>query len=81
MSVRSELRAQALERDGHRCRWPNCSSGPLEMCHLKQLSQGGADHLFNVVMLCRFHHGVLDNRIQNGRRDAIRQLLEAWLAA
>jgi predicted restriction endonuclease len=49
------------------------------MCHLNQLSQGGPDVLENVVMLCRFHHGVLDNRVQNGRREAVRVLLEAFV--
>ena len=85
MSVRSELRMSALDRDGYRCQWPNCdvtlsSGGTLEMCHLIQLSQGGPDTLDNVVMLCRFHHGVLDNRVQNGRRQAIMDLFVAYLA-
>ena len=82
MSVRSELRVAALERDVWSCRWPGCEtggSGNLEMCHLNQLSQGGPDVLENVVMLCRFHHGVLDNRVQNGRREAVRVLLEAFV--
>ena len=82
MSVRSELRAAVLERDLWLCRWPGCEtggSGNLEMCHLHQLSQGGPDVLENVVMLCHFHHGVLDNRVQNGRRAAVEGLLSAWL--
>lgn len=79
MSVRSELRAAALERDG-RCVWPSgYHEDPLEMAHLQQLSQGGPDTLENVVMLCRFHHGVLDNRVQNGRREATLELLLAFL--
>lgn len=85
MSVRSELREAAMERDRYRCRWPDCDMliaqiQRLEMAHLKQLSQGGPDELDNVVTLCRFHHDVLDNRVVKGRRDAIRVLLEAYLA-
>jgi 5-methylcytosine-specific restriction endonuclease McrA len=66
VSIRSELRAEALERD-RGCRWPSdWHDGSLEMCHIHQLSQGGLDVLENVVMLCRFHHGVLDNRVAKG---------------
>ena len=54
--------------------------GVLEMAHLKQSSQGGADTLSNVVMLCRFHHQVLDNHASvHGRRDASRELLTEFL--
>jgi len=47
------------------------------MCHIVQSSQGGVDELDNVVMFCRFHHGVFDNRVQNGRREAI---VDLWLS-
>ena len=86
MSVRSELRAAALERDGYRCQWPGCGlrgGGPmLEMAHLTQLSQGGPDTLENVVMLCKTHHDWLDNRAHSvkGRREMNRELLVAWLS-
>lgn len=50
------------------------------MCHLVQLSQGGEDELHNVVMLCRFHHDVLDNRgTVHKRRGAIVDLLKGYL--
>jgi hypothetical protein len=50
------------------------------MAHLQQSSQGGPDTLGNVVMLCRFHHQVLDNHASvHGRRDASRELLTAYL--
>jgi len=80
MSVRSELRAQAMERDGG-CLWPDDGQhdGPLEMAHLQQASQGGPDTLDNVVMLCQFHHDVLDNRTVKGRREAMMTLLREHL--
>jgi hypothetical protein len=70
-----------MEYDGHQCRWPgDWHEGPLEMAHLKQSSQGGPDSIGNVVMLCRFHHQVLDNHASvHGRRDASRELLQAFI--
>ena len=81
MSVRSELRKDRLEVDGNQCRWPgDRHEGPLQMAHLDQLSQGGADTIDNVVMLCRWHHDVLDNRANlKGRRTAIMELLRGHL--
>ena len=81
MSVRSELRADRLELDGHNCRWPGAwHEGPLQMAHLEQASQGGADTIDNVVILCRAHHDVLDNRANlKGRRTAILELFKAVL--
>ena len=81
MSVRSELRAERLELDNHQCRWPASNhEGVLEMAHLTQLSQGGSDTIDNVVMLCRWHHDVLDNRANlKGRRTAIMELLKGYL--
>ena len=80
MSVRSELRAERLEVDNHQCRWPSdWHEGSLEMAHLTQLSQGGSDQVDNVVMLCNYHHALLDNRTAHGRREALMQLLKAYL--
>ena len=65
---------------GHQCQWPaSWHEGDLEMAHLQQLSQGGPDHVENVVMLCKHHHDVLDNRVVNKRRDAMLELLMAYL--
>ena len=90
MSVRSDLRAERLEIARHACEWPRCPSEQvredladyrLEMAHLKQLSQGGPDVIGNVVMLCKFHHDVLDNRaVVHGRRNAIAALLKAYVS-
>ena len=82
LSVRSELRVQAMNRDHWQCRWPKCDpyeGAILQMCHLQQLSQGGTDTLDNVVMLCQFHHDVLDNRTVKGRREAMMTLLREHL--
>lgn len=55
-----KLRAQVLERDGHRCRWPTeqqpgtrCGAAATEVDHIK----AGDDHsLDNLQALCRWHH-------------------------
>ena len=80
MSVRSELRAAALERAGHRCEWPSLwHEGRLETAHLVQSSQGGLDLIGNVVILCESHHLVLDNHGPvPKRRQAIMELLQAY---
>lgn len=51
------LRAQALLRDGHRCR--NCGTvDGLHVHHLVELHHGGRDTLENLVTLCdTCHHG------------------------
>ena len=78
MSDRSELRAQALERD-QGCVWSgDFHDGPLEMAHLEPSGMGGrqsADTLPNVRILCRRHHGLLDGRDHSGLKRAIIGLL------
>ncbi len=64
MSVRSELRTEAMERAGHMCEFPACNwTRSLEMAHLKGSGAGGSkyrDNLDNVTMLCKPHHEWLD---------------------
>ena len=84
MSVRSLLRAQALERAGRRCEWPDCAlPGPLEMAHLAGSGMGGSkyrDTISNVTILCKTHHDWLDGRLlPNSRRFENEDLLRAWL--
>ena len=86
MSVRSELRAEALERAGGVCEFPGCTSTVLEMAHLLGSQMGGSKHrdvLVNVAMLCGpfsfDHHGWLDGRIMRGRRFDNETLLRAYL--
>jgi predicted restriction endonuclease len=71
-----QLRAAAIERDGHRCRFPTCelpltAVNPLEMAHLHGKQMGGSRYrnvIDNVVMLCKHHHDWLDGRLISGRQ-------------
>ena len=81
MSSRSELRADALARAFYQCQWPECSvvgDPNLQMSHLIQLSQGGPDSIDNIVMLCGWHHDILDGRSTRGRRNEVMKLLRAY---
>ena len=84
MSIRSDMRAEALNRASHRCEWPGCElPGPLEMAHLAGLGMGGfphRDHIDNVAILCKTHHDWLDGRLMpNSRRFENEDLLRAVL--
>lgn len=85
----SELRAQALERDGG-CVWPGCGvRNPdwLQLAHLIHRGMGSlksVNTLENTVMLCAGpdtldHHGILDGRTVAGRRLEVCGLLAAYL--
>lgn len=78
----SELREQALERDGG-CVWPSpLHEGPLELMHLTHRGMGGDDSvntLDQVAIGCRFHHDILDGRSVAGRKQAVADLLAAYL--
>lgn len=70
MSIKSELRAEAMERDHGQCQWPNCGRGRLlEMAHIIPSGSGGKDHIENVVMLCKYHHDMHDGREQRKLRE------------
>jgi len=88
MSVQSDLRQQRGEVDGWSCRWGNCElqldpyRNPLEMAHLQGRGMGGrksANELENVVMLCRFHHTILDGDLSADRKFETRRLLAAYV--
>ena len=87
MSVRSVLRAEAMQRSGGRCEFPSCTlSDGLEMAHLLGTQAGGSkyrDVLENVAMLCGpsgfDHHGWLDGRTLSGRRFDNEAVLRAAL--
>lgn len=55
--------AEAFERDGHRCRLLGYSRcfGPLTPHRLKKGSAGGGYTLDNVVALCQFHNGMIED--------------------
>lgn len=83
MSVRSDLREQALERDGYQCAWPGCDHGEwLEMAHIHPIGMGGrksADRIDNVWMLCKYHHDHFDGRVPQKQRE-YRTLAAAYVS-
>ena len=83
MSVRSDLRAVALERDGYRCAWPGCDHSEwLEMAHIWPIGMGGRqddDTIGNVWMLCKWHHDLFDGRSPQRQRE-YRALAAAYVA-
>jgi len=67
MSLRSELRAQTVERSGGVCEWSRCTAHGKELAHIRGLGMGGnpdltRDVLANVMFLCVYHHDLLDGR-------------------
>ncbi len=72
-----------MERDAGMCQWPGCGvTSGLQMAHLVHRGMGGspkANVLSNVVMLCLFHHDILDGRSEKGRRHAVQTLLSYYL--
>ena len=84
MSIRSDLRAEALERDGWQCAWPTCDveASWLEMAHIWPIGMGGrrdADVIDNVWMLCKYHHDLFDGRVPQKQRE-YRALAAAYVA-
>ena len=51
-----DLREQALERDGHRCQWPDCDDEAVEVHHIEPIADGGSHTLRNLASLCALHH-------------------------
>lgn len=77
---RSELRGLAVERSGGICEWSGCESPAAHMAHVEGIGLGGdpygkRDRLSNVVMLCVFHHDLLDGRTKNMRLAEIEKLI------
>lgn len=83
MSVRSDLRVKALDRDGSRCAWPGCDETRwLEMAHIRPIGMGGrpdADTIENVWMLCKSCHDHFDGRSSQKQRE-YRALAAAYVA-
>lgn len=82
-ATRSELRIQALARDG-RCVWCAVTgqktdrSDVLESAHLRGIGAGGrksGDTLENLITLCRWHHDLLDGRSHSSQRFEVAGLL------
>lgn len=60
-SIMSAVKAE----DGHRCRYPRCTEGPIECAHMRHRGMGGNRALDRTVpdgliSLCRRHHALLD---------------------
>lgn len=83
MSIESELRAEAMERAGGRCEFPDCTipRPRLEMAHLRGKQMGGSRYrnvAENVAMLCaELHHPWLDGMIVPSRRFENEMVLRA----
>jgi len=81
MSIESELRFEAIQRD-RGCVWPPspCTlGGRLEMAHIIPKGSGGTNTIDNVCMLCKYHHDLHDGREQRSLRE-YRQLLRQYIA-
>jgi predicted restriction endonuclease len=81
---RSDLRAEAMQRDGFRCAWPTCNieASWLEMAHIWPTGMGGnpsRDRIENVWMLCKYHHDLFDGRVPQKQRE-YRALAAAYVS-
>ena len=57
-------RLLVLERDAWACTYPGCAArDQLHVHHIRFRSQGGCDAPWNLTVVCRFHHGLLHDRL------------------
>lgn len=54
----SRLRKAVRNRDGQVCRFCQKTSYRMEVHHITYRSQGGPDHMGNLILLCDTHHAV-----------------------
>jgi hypothetical protein len=79
MGELQRLRIYLIERHGHRCCWPvTCTS--TDSIQLAHLSSRGAHpdlkyDINNLLLLCKYHHDILDGRVVHGRRYEMADLL------
>ena len=64
---RTSLHDEAAERSGGACEWSDCLSAAEHMAHIEGIGRGGdsrglRDNISNVMMLCIYHHDLLDGR-------------------
>lgn len=52
----ADLRRRVRTRDGNVCRW--CGRSGEQIHHIWYRSQGGADHVSNLILLCADHHAM-----------------------
>lgn len=50
----ADLRRRIRARDGQACRW--CGGAGEQIHHVLYRSQGGPDHVSNLILLCAEHH-------------------------
>jgi len=64
-----EIRTEVLERDGYRCRIPECDiTENLQVHHIiprmyKHLVEFDIDHLDNLITLCNWHHKLAERLV------------------
>lgn len=62
----SAIRQQVLERDGHTCQLCGfVASSNLHIHHIMKRSEGGTDHLDNLLTLCPSCHSKADRKFYN----------------
>lgn len=57
-----DTRRRVRARDGNVCRW--CGKRGEQVHHIKYRSQGGPDHMSNLILLCTEHH----QRVHSNKR-------------
>jgi hypothetical protein len=77
---RSALRSDVEDRAEGMCEWSECNQAGAHMAHIKGIGRGGdtlgiRDTLDNVMLLCVYHHDLLDGRTVYDRLDQIEVLL------
>lgn len=61
---RAQVRTEVFLRDGFECQWPELERvcfGPLTPHHLKKASSGGRYVADNLVTLCEYHNGMVED--------------------
>lgn len=65
----AELRAAALERDGHTCTVPGCGRRARFVDHIKARRWGGSDKLEQLRSLCETHDAEFKERPDGSRAE------------
>lgn len=55
-SIPAATRRAVEIRDHGRCRWAGCSSGRVDVHHIRERSKRGPHTVDNLLLLCRHHH-------------------------
>ena len=55
-TVPTALRRALQSRDRNQCQFPGCESRHCDAHHVVHWADGGETQLFNLVLVCRFHH-------------------------